>query len=570
MTDKSPPSAGPTPASSKAKPAKGDSPGKIGVAPRHTETSVAPTPSTETGDEAIRRAYENSRILSDGEDGEPSPPGGVRDAALPAPNQPLADDDVEPESAPAKDDGPKSPPPAAPGDYSVEEMNRDFALVIVGSRALVIRERADGPVNDRKQIITPDAFITYFGNRFTEIPNADGKTKTVSFGRAWLNDPRRRSYEGIEFCPDPHIPPGTPNYLNLWRGFAVTPAAKSGGYKTFRDHLLNNVCAGDERLFLWVFAFFAHIVQRPRERIGVALVLRGKQGSGKTVVGEHFGALLGSAYLLVDDPRYVVGQFNLHLASCLLLQADEAVWAGDKAAEGRLKGLVTSTIQQIEAKGVDPIPVKNYVRLVMTSNESWVVPAGREERRFAVLDVNPRCVGNHDYFREMAEELADGGREALLHDLLNFDLATVDLRTIPKTFALLDQKERSLDSVPSWWLGRLDSGRITRHSPGWDTPVGREALFTDYLDTSDRIGVKRRREQTIFGRELHDLVPGLRSTRVTLTINNPDGPPEHKRERCYEFPPLADCRTAWDEAMGQDRDWLIEDNSEVTLGEREG
>ena len=54
----------------------------------------------------------------------------------------------------------------------------------------------------------------------------------------------------------------------------------------------------------------------------------------------------------------MTGQFNAHMASCLLLQADEAVWAGDKAAEGRLKGLITSPIQQIEAKGVDPIRLR--------------------------------------------------------------------------------------------------------------------------------------------------------------------------------------------------------------------
>mgnify|MGYP000856866344 CR=1 FL=1 len=51
--------------------------------------------------------------------------------------------------------------------------------------------------------------------------------------------------------------------------------------------------------------------------------------------------------------RYLVGQFNAHLASCLFLQADEGFWAGDKQAEGRLKGLITSEYQMIELKGVD-------------------------------------------------------------------------------------------------------------------------------------------------------------------------------------------------------------------------
>ena len=91
----------------------------------------------------------------------------------------------------------------------------------------------------------------------------------------------------------------------------------------------------------------------------------------------------------------------MHMATCLFLQADEAVSAGDKHAEGRLKGLVTSTVEMIEAKGVDPVKVDNHLRLMMTSNSDWVVPAGKDERRFAIFDVgrtahnvmniSPRC-----------------------------------------------------------------------------------------------------------------------------------------------------------------------------------
>ncbi|WP_143046877.1 primase-helicase family protein [Bradyrhizobium erythrophlei] len=105
-------------------------------------------------------------------------------------------------------------------------------------------------------------------------------------------------------------------------------------------------------------------------------------------------ALFASHYFQVDDARYITGQFNAHMASCLLLQANEAVWAGDKTAECRLKGLITSEVQIIESKGVDPIRLRNFVRAIMSSNEGWVVPAGMDERRFVVLDVNPRGAQN--------------------------------------------------------------------------------------------------------------------------------------------------------------------------------
>lgn len=507
----------------------------------------------------IRALHEQAEVLSDGRTAAAqAPEGGAPDLearpASPAGGQISADGP----SLADEDDGGAGP---KAGGFSAKDINREFALVLMGSKAVVVREANGGPVDDRSRVLTLDAFKAWFANRFTERRGADGKVKAVSWASAWLTSCWRRSYAGIEFFPNPDGAASTPGYLNLWRGFAYAPAPKPNGWKTLRDHMLTNICRGDEKLFAWVFGFFAHMVQRPRERIGVALVLRGAMGSGKTVVGEHMGALLPQHYFLVDDPRYVTGQFNAHMASCLLLQADEAVWAGDKAAEGRLKGLVTSPIQQIEAKGVDPIRLKNYVRLVMTSNENWVVPAGRDERRFCVLDVDPRCSQQHGYFAEMAAELADGGYAALLHDLMAFDLASVDLRTIPKTAALLYQKERSLDPIAAWWLDRLDSGRTTRAAETWDDFAPTARLFDDYIAHADRVGVKRRADETIFGQDLRRLAPGL--TRVRRTVGT-------GRQWCYAIPSLAACREAWEQAMGQPREWFAEPDDPHEAGERDG
>jgi hypothetical protein len=99
----------------------------------------------------------------------------------------------------------------------------------------------------------------------------------------------RRQYEGIEFKPGEGET--TALFFNLWRGFAVEPK-EGGSYAVFRDHLLTNVCHGDAELFKWVFGWFAHIFQRPCERIGTALVLRGGMGMGKTKTGEVIGSLI--------------------------------------------------------------------------------------------------------------------------------------------------------------------------------------------------------------------------------------------------------------------------------------
>jgi Family of unknown function (DUF5906) len=455
--------------------------------------------------------------------------------------------------------------------FDVNRLNSEFALVLMGSKAVVFLEQPKVRlVEDEKRILTLEAFNAWFRNRWTEIKGPDGRVKAVTWAAAWLQAENRRSYRGIEFYPDANNAPGTPQYHNLWSGFAVKPASEPDWrkYKTFRDHLLNNVCSGDERLFRWVFGFFAHIVQKPRDRLGVALVLRGRMGTGKTKVGEIIGSVFPRHYFLVDDPRYVTGQFNAHMASCLLLQADEAVWAGDKAAEGRLKGLVTAPVQQIEHKGVDPIRLPNYVRLIMTSNEDWVVPAGKDERRFCVLDVDPRCMQNHEYFREMDEELEATGLEHLLGDLLAFDLDSVDLWQIPQTRALLEQKIRSLESVESWWFERLMSGTTGRHSPNWREEIPIQTLFDDYIAVSDKIGIKRKREETVFGMTLAKLLPGgVRTAKRTTLIRDDDGHEVQKRMRCYLLPPLKVAREHFAIIVNQSVDWPGDDADD---GSREG
>ncbi len=477
----------------------------------------------------------------------------------------------DPESG-GNDGGPPDGPRAL--GYSVEALNREYATVKVGDRTVIYQENPTARLaSHRMRMLGIDAFKTWFQNRPTEVRGHGGHVKRTTWANRWLQDPARRQFEGLEFFPDPNNTPGSPQYLNLWSGFAVAaaPAPDWRKYKTFRDHLLHNVCGGDEQLFAWVFGFFAHIVQRPRERLGVALVLRGGQGVGKTKVGETIGALFPRHWMLVDSPRYVTGQFNAHMASCLLLQADEAVWAGDKAAEGRLKGLITSSTQFIEAKGIDPVELANYVRLIMTSNEDWVVPAGKDERRYAVLDVDPRCAKNADYFAEIDAEMAAGGLAHLLGDLLAFNLASVDLRNAPRTDALLEQKIRSLGSVDSWWFERLMSGSVSRHSSKWPDAVPCQQLFDDYVAVAEKIGIRRKREQIAFGMALGKFMPGLRRAKRVAAIDDGHGI-SMQRTWCYLLPSLSEARGSFERAVEQSVDWPVEselDADETIKGEND-
>jgi hypothetical protein len=200
------------------------------------------------------------------------------------------------------------------------------------------------------------------------------------------------------------------------------------------------------------------------------------------------------------------------------------------AIEGKFKGIVS---------------VDNYVRLLITGNPDWLVPAGIEERRFAVLDVGDAHRGDHAYFAAIEKQMNEGGREALLDYLLGFDLAAVNLRQIPKTATLRDQKIASLSPEMAWLLDFLCGGRLPW---GCNDPQAcpRKAIYDSYIEHAKQQRVNRRSIETAIGMFLAKTVPQRRPRR-----------PERAGVKVptYVFPPLAECRKRFDGLIQGSIDW---------------
>ena len=430
----------------------------------------------------------------------------------------------------------------------IAQINQRFALVIVGGRAMVMDERPGGPDGRGVRFLTPEAFRLTHGAR----PVYIGQRRR-HIGDIWLESQSRRFYDGVLFLPGG--PREIDGHYNLWRGFVAGDAAGDGDAAPLFEHVHNVIAAGDGQLANWIIGWFAQMIQRPAERPGTSLVLRGGQGTGKTMLGAIIGRLFPDHYLLVDDPRYITGQFNAHLTSCLLLQADEGFWAGDKQAEGHLKGLVTSEWQMIERKGVDPVRVRNCMRLMVTSNEDWVVPVGFRERRFAVIDVADSRQQDGRYFRRLWENFQKPENvAALLSELMEFRLDAVDVWRIPRTQALLDQLVDSADVLTVWWFDVLDKGEVLEED-GWPGFVPTALLYRCYFAAWEKRRIGRPLPERSFVKRLKRLCPGMR--RVRRETTGEDGF-KHRRWG-YELPALAAARRMFEEVIGQPVDWPVEE-----------
>jgi bifunctional DNA primase/polymerase-like protein/uncharacterized protein DUF5906/CHC2-type zinc finger protein len=420
----------------------------------------------------------------------------------------------------------------------IEELNQKHAVVSVGGKGVILTETHD-PSLQRKDIAlsSPTDLKLLYMNRKERVA---GRRKAIV--DLWLAHPDRRQYESIVFAPNRDVP----GYYNFWQGFAVEPKAKKGGCSLYLAHLKDNIAQGNQKIYDYVLGWMAHMIQRPDQRLGVSLVLRGKQGTGKGEMAKQLGHLLGRHFVHIQQHKHLLGNFNAHLKDALLVFADEAFWAGDKASEGALKAMVTEEQLPIEFKGKDVVYVKNHIHLIVASNHDWVVPAGLEERRFCILDVGEDRMQDGPYFEAIQKQMQQGGSEALLYLLQHHDLKGKNLRTFPQTEALLENKFLSMTPVQKFWHQRLVWGSLTENESKWEPWILRTRLHDEYRDYIGDLGQSRKSTETELGMGLKKLVPGLRVTERTVN---------KKRVPVWEFPDLAICREAFEKALNYPYSW---------------
>src|SRR5690606_35605748 len=107
---------------------------------------------------------------------------------------------------------------------------------------------------------------------------------------------------------------------------------------------------------------------------------------------------------------------------------------------------------------------------IIASNNTYVVDASDDERRYAVLNVSSRLAappgaGADDervrFWRDLRAEIDGGGLEAFLHDLLALDLGDWHPRyDVPQTSALNEQRAASLKAFDRIWFDALASGEL--------------------------------------------------------------------------------------------------------------
>lgn len=433
-------------------------------------------------------------------------------------------------------------------DYSIfgdeiqlAKMNKRHAFIeSIAGKPMILSYTYSGIFD--KEIIefrVPEAIERFYNNIMIELGNG----KLITLGKWWLGHSNRRQYNAIIFDPSKsrEYQYGE-NYkaYNLWEGFNC--GSKNGCWKQTKKHIWKVLCNKNKQKFKYMIKWFAWMVQNPGERAEVAIVLKGKEGAGKGFIFTQFIDIFGKHSMHISNRDHLTGKFNGHLRALVFLFADEAYYPGDKEVEGTLKQLITEPTLTIESKFKEPISDKNRLHVCMATNNEWVIPASQDSRRYFINEVDNMYAKNQcpnkirdDYFIKIWGEMNNGGKEAMLFDLLKMNLKGWHPRNnVPATEELSKQSIMSLSRTHKALLSMIEEGIF----PG------------ENINNSDCVI-----DSKTLWEYFEELEPGTIkiSTRAKAEIIKEIGVRKmHKSNGNYWiFPPLNECRTNWIRRFGK-------------------
>jgi hypothetical protein len=306
----------------------------------------------------------------------------------------------------------------------------------------------------------------------------------------------------------------------MWPGFAIQPV-KGGSAAFYEDHVFEVAANGIEEDAKWIMAWFAHKFQFPWKKIMSALVFRHeREGTGKSWPIRKLGYLMDGNLgrpikLYFKTPKWgdVNHNFNIDLEPALLIHFEEADRA-ENINPSDINELITGDLHIVKGKYLPRRQVINYSDLIITGNAKWIVPAARSARRFGIFDGSNKYEQQNDHFIKLDQRWFNGGAQSVMSMLMNYDTTKFDLRSPPKTAALLNQKDYTLKYEARFWLdilrrgqfpyakithGRYYGSMFTGEKPMHEFHIHTSKLFEDFINYTKNMVARSRSDETSFG-----------------------------------------------------------------------
>lgn len=313
----------------------------------------------------------------------------------------------------------------------------------------------------------------------------------------WQNNNEQRTCHKIGFIPGNIESLKEREYkkiYNIYHGFSITDNDLETFYencdkfeyrkmiKRVKRHVFYVFCQKNVKNYNYFMSWMAHVVQFPHIKTGVAPVIKGDEGSGKTGFIELlFGIYFASHYITIGSSKQIV-QWNKELEGKIVAFFDEAQ-LGSSQVSDYIKRVITEKKLVVEEKFVQPYEVENYINLIIASNhDKDVVNVERTARRFFILYVVDKFYGDREASNIYFEKLYNTDYRYFIYYLKHMDITDFSPRNLPLTGEQRRMKRIRFGDVETFCDQLVSNNGCIDGFCLYDKSLQTDALFELYKD----------------------------------------------------------------------------------------
>ena len=330
--------------------------------------------------------------------------------------------------------------------YNLMKLDFEREHFLIKNPLLFCREYT---INNMESVGLYDKFKFKDATATYKLENEKGNKEHIL--ERWLEDPKIRSFETMDFLPFPRSTEG--KIYNTFKGLRGEKiiTTEDGDISILLNHI--NILVGEDKIsFDYMINYLAHLIQFPGELPCVAIVFKSEQGVGKNKFFEAFAnQLIGIDYNMTTTKQDdVIGRFNL-IDKKLMIFLDETNGKDSFTNSEKIKGIITQESVMWEQKGIQAVRIQNCGRYIFFTNNNCPVKIELTDRRFVMFESTTAHIKDIEtknrYFKKLFNDLSDNNiMKSLFLYLKNKDISNFDIndRPITKVYSQLKESQTPL------------------------------------------------------------------------------------------------------------------------------
>jgi hypothetical protein len=215
---------------------------------------------------------------------------------------------------------------------------------------------------------------------------------------------------------------------NIWRDSGLTP--KSGDVTVFLEHMAYMFPDEAEREL--AIDYLALLVRRPAVKINFAMLVKGRQGTGKSWLGSLVARIIGEPNVTRPSNTAVTERFTDWQLGAQLAIIEELMAMGRVEVANRLKPAITDDYLSIRPMYGKVYSVPNRLNFLCFTNHDDALPIESGDRRWLVFFSDAMPAGEA-YYQRLFAYLDGDGPAHVAHWLGQRDVKINAKGTAPKT-----------------------------------------------------------------------------------------------------------------------------------------